>query len=189
VACRTERRAAEPWRRSARALVAGLLACGLWAPEAPAQPVLAALRTGVSAEAEDPANDLRWQLDRCLLGLGYHSVMKVTAAAAGGARRAFERRSVCVYGAAHVGLGGTRASVGSAVTIGRFASAVGVSGGLLRTFGRPGGDAVPWRTWVGGSVHLWPLLGVHTEVGAWSLLTRPGESGQRLVTWGVGFGY
>lgn len=141
------------------------------------------------ADRADPADDNRWRADRCLFGLSYHSLTKVTAAVAGGLRRSFAPRSVCAYGAAHVGLGGTRASVGSAVTIGHLGSAIGVSGGVLRTFGRPGGDADPWRTYVGGSVHVWPLLGIHTEIGAYSLVTRAGEAGQRLVTWSVGFGY
>ncbi len=141
------------------------------------------------SRATDPADDTRWQVDRCLLGLGYGSPMKLTVAAAGGLRRAFEDRSVCAFGGAHLGLGGTRGTVGTAVTLGRFGSAVGVSGGLLRTFGNPAGDAVPWRNYVGGSVHLWPVLGLHTEVGAYSLVTRRGERGQRLVTWSVGFGF
>lgn len=137
----------------------------------------------------DLADDNRWRLDRCLLGLSYGSPLKLSVAAAGGLRRAFAARSVCAYGAAHLGLGGTRASIGSAVTLGRLGSAIGVSGGVLRTFGSPAGDAQRWRNYVGGSVHMWPLLGVHTELGAYSLLTRTGEAGQRLVTWSVGFGY
>lgn len=155
-------------------------------------PVLAASAQRAASPAttrDDPANDNRWRVDRCQFGLSYHSLTKVTAAITGGVRRSFEPRSVCTYGAAHLGLGGTRASVGSAVTIGRFASALGVSGGVLRTFGAPAGDAVPWRTYVGGSVHLWPLLGIHSELGAYSLLTRRGEAGRRLVTWSVGIGY
>lgn len=140
------------------------------------------------ATRNDPADDNRWRVDRCQFGLSYHSLTKVTAAITGGVRRSFEPRSVCTYGAAHLGLGGTRASVGSAVTIGRFASALGVSGGVLRTFGAPGGDATPWRTYVGGSVHVWPLLGIHSEIGAY-FVTRTGEPGRRLVTWSVGLGY
>lgn len=137
----------------------------------------------------DEADDNRWRLDRCLLGVSYGSPLKLSVAAAGGLRRAFASRSVCAYGATHLGLGGTRASIGSAVTIGRFASALGVSGGVLRTFGSPGGDAQRWRNYVGGSVHVWPLLGIHTEFGAYSLVVRGAEAGQRLVTWSVGVGY
>lgn len=152
---------------------------------------VAAPRVALAERSAEPdlADDDRWRLDRCLLGLSYGSPLKLSIAAAGGARRAFASRSVCAYGAAHLGLGGTRASVGSAVTLGRLGSAVGVSGGALRTFGNPLGDATPWRTYVGGSVHVWPLLGIHTELGAYSLVTRTGEAGQRLVTWSVGFGY
>jgi hypothetical protein len=123
------------------------------------------------------------------MGLGYHSIGRFSVGAAGGLRRAYETRSTCLYGAAHAGLGAVRGSLGSAVTLGRFGSAIGVSGGALRTFGRPGGDASPWRTYVGGAVHLWPLLGVHTELGHYARLSRSGDAPQRLVTWGVGFGY
>lgn len=162
-------------------------------------PVAAVLAQGAAAGprdtpaerpgAPDLADDNRWRVDRCLLGVSYGSPLKLSVAAAGGLRRAFASRSVCAYGATHLGLGGTRASVGTAVTLGRFASALGVSGGVLRTFGSPGGDAQRWRNYVGGSVHVWPLLGVHTELGAYSLVTRTGEAGQRLITWSVGFGY
>jgi hypothetical protein len=157
--------------------------------------VLPAPSVQSQASAEpDEADDTRWRLDRCLLGLGYHSVTKVSVAAAGGLRRAFEPRSVCLYGAAHLGLGGMRSELGTAVTIGRFASALGVSGGLLRTFGSPAGDALPWRTYAGGSVHLWPLLGIHTEFGAYQRLGDAGlaagdGAARRLFVWAVGFGY
>ncbi len=157
----------------------------------PAQGGAVGPRVAPSARSAGPdlADDNRWRVDRCLLGLSYGSPLKLSVAAAGGLRRAFASRSVCAYGAAHLGLGGTRASLGTAVTIGRYASALGVSGGVLRTFGSPGGDAHRWRNYVGGSVHVWPLLGVHTELGAYSLVTRGSEAGQRLVTWSVGFGY
>lgn len=178
----------------ARRVALALLLTPALAVAQPVQPAGVGLtrapQTAQSQAAQpDEADDNRWRVDRCLLGLGYHSVTKVTVAAAGGLRRGFDSRSVCVYGAAHLGMGGTRASIGSAVTLGSFGSALGVSGGLLRTFGNPAGDAVPSRTYVGGSVHVWPLLGVHTEIGAYSLVTRSGEAAQRLVTWAVGFGY
>jgi hypothetical protein len=154
----------------------------------PLQPAsLAAGRPPASAPS-DEVNDGRWRADHCLLGLGYHSVTKVSVAVAAGLRRAFEARSVCAYGAAHLGLGGTRTEIGSAVTLGSLGSALGVSGGLLRTFGQPAGSS-PWRTYVGGTVHLWPLLGIHTEVGAYTLLARTAGVRDRVVTWGVGFGY
>jgi hypothetical protein len=89
----------------------------------------------------------------------------------------------------HLGLGGVRGSLGTAVTFGRYGSALGVSGGLLRTFGNPGGNADPRRSYVGGSVHLWPLLALHTEIGAYSRVSRDGESAQRILLWSVGFGY
>lgn len=142
-----------------------------------------------SASQPDFEDDTGWGMSRCLLGLSYGSPLKLSVAAAAGLRRAFEDRSVCTYGAVHLGLGGMKASLGTAVTLGRFGSAVGVSGGVLRTFGAPGGDAQRFRTYVGGSVHVWPVLGFHTDIGTYQLLTRNGEAAQRITTWSVGFGY
>ncbi len=142
-----------------------------------------------SANQPDEADDKRWRAQRCLLGVSYGSPLKLYVAAAAGMRRAFDSRSVCSYGAVHLGLGGVRGSVGTAVTFGRYGSALGVSGGILRTFGNPGGDADPRRSYVGGSVHLWPLLALHTEIGAYSRVARTGEAAQRILLWSVGFGY
>jgi hypothetical protein len=177
------------------ALIAALLAPLVASRVADAQPVTHSARFETAVRTQpDPADDTRWRVDRCLLGLGYHSLTRFTASAAGGLRRAFEPRSVCAYGAAHVGLGGAQAAVGSAVTLGRLGSAVGVTGGLLRAFGRPGGDAVPWRSYAGGSLHLWPLLGIHTEIGAYqrlgdAALAAADGASRRLLVWSVGFGY
>lgn len=184
------------WRRVLA--VAGIGAAALLAPRlTEAQPLAETARFATSPGARrppDPADDTRWRLDRCLMGLGYHSLTRLSAGVAGGLRRAFEPRSVCLYGAAHVGLGGAQAALGSAVTLGRLGSAVGVSGGLLRAFGRPGGDATPWRSYAGGSVHVWPLLGIHSELGAYQRLGQDapavdGGTPRRLLVWSVGFGY
>lgn len=143
----------------------------------------------VSRDADDDADDKRWRVQRCLLGLSYGSPLKLYVAAAGGFRRAFDSRSVCSYGAVHLGLGGVRGSLGTAVTLGRYGSALGVSGGVLRTFGNPGGDADPHRSYIGGSVHVWPVLALHTEIGAYARQSRDGEPSQRIVVWSVGIGY
>jgi hypothetical protein len=143
----------------------------------------------VLSGAQDEANDKRWHVSRCLLGVSYGSPLKVYVAGAVGLRRAFEDRTVCSYGAVHLGLGGARASLGTAVTLGRFGSALGVSGGVLRTFGNPGGDADPSRNYVGGSVHVWPIIALHTEIGAYTRVARAGEAAQRILVWSVGFGY
>ena len=175
--------------RVAAVVALSLAAAHVLAPVLHAQPVSAPRTLPVASAGDDDADDRRWRPARCLLGLSYGSPLKLSIAAAGGLRRAFTDRTVCAYGAAHVGLGGARASLGTAVTIGRFGSAIGVSGGVLRTFGAPAGEAQRFRTYVGGSVHLWPLLGIHSDLGAYQLLTRTGEEAQRLVTWSVGFGY
>ena len=143
----------------------------------------------VLSGAQDEANDKRWHLSRCLVGVSYGSPLKLYVAGAAGLRRAFDDRTVCSYGAVHLGLGGARASLGTAVTIGRFGSALGVSGGVLRTFGNPGGDADPRRNYLGGSVHVWPIIALHTEFGAYTRVARAGEAAQRILVWSVGFGY
>jgi hypothetical protein len=177
-------------RRVTRRLVWALsLGCVAASAGLQAQPVVPAGTVNAASQGSDDADDQRWRLTRCLLGLSYGSPLKLSVAAAGGLRRAFTHRSVCSYGAVHLGLGGTRASLGTAVTFGRFGSALGVSGGVLRTFGAPAGDALRFRTYTGASVHLWPILGVHTEIGRYRLLTRDGEASQQLTTWSVGFGY
>ncbi len=175
-----------------RTFVALVCLCVAFVAAAPARAQPVAPRptvVGGGSQLPDDADDMRWRMSRCLLGLSYGSPLKLSVSAAGGLRRAFEDRSVCAYGAVHLGLGGTRASLGTAVTLGRFGSAVGLSGGVIRTFGAPGGDALRYRTYVGGSVHLWPVLGFHTDLGTYSLLTRDGEAAQRITTWSVGFGY
>jgi len=153
--------------------------------QAQPEPTVRAVLSG----APDDANDQRWHRSRCLLGVSYGSPLKVYVAGAAGLRRAFDDRTVCSYGAVHLGLGGARASLGTAVTIGRFGSALGASGGVLRTFGNPGGDADPRRNYVGGSVHVWPIVALHTELGAYTRVARTGEAAQRILVWSVGFGY
>lgn len=174
-------------------LIAGLLfAAAIAATSAPPLASQVPPPTAVPsapASDQDDANDKRWRAQRCLLGLSYGSPLKLHVAAAAGLRRAFDSRSVCSYGAVHLGLGGARASLGTAATFGRYGSGLGVSGGILRTFGNPGGDADPRRSYLGGSVHLWPLLALHTELGAYSRIARDGESAQRILVWSVGFGY
>lgn len=137
----------------------------------------------------DDADDRRWHMSRCLLGVSYGSPLKVYVSAAAGLRRAFDARTVCTYGAVHLGLGGVRTSLGTAVTLGRFGSALGVSAGVLRTFGNPAGNADARRSYVGGSVHVWPVFALHSEFGAYSRVARSGEGPQRIFVWSAGFGY
>lgn len=190
----TEARRARTAGRLLRRLLLGFVTTtsALVVPSArlAAQPVSPQPTVLVGSDRQsDEADDMRWSMSRCLLGLSYGAPLKLSIAAAAGLRRAFEDRSVCTYGAVHLGLGGTKASLGTAVTLGRFGSAVGVSGGVLRTFGAPGGEAKRVRTYVGGSVHVWPVLGFHTDIGSYRLLTRNGEAAQRITTWSIGFGY
>jgi len=66
-----------------------------------------------------------------------------------------------------------------------------ITGGVLRTFNDPMG-ALARRTYVGGSVHLWPLLALGGELGYYTRVgTDPAGTTRRrgLITWSTGFGF
>ena len=90
-----------------------------------------------------------------------------------------------------MGFGGASFNVGLANSMGRFGSGVAITGGVLRTFNDPMG-ALAGRTYVGGSVHLWPLLALGGEVGYYTRVgTDPAGTTHRrgLLTWSTGFGF
>ena len=99
--------------------------------------------------------------------------------------------AICALAVAKVGLGGAGASVGLAKALGSFGAGTAVTGGIIRTFGEPL-NATARRTYVGGAVHLWPLLALGGEVGYYVRLgDEPGASvhGKRMITWSAGFGF
>jgi hypothetical protein len=105
--------------------------------------------------------------------------------------RESEQRTWCFLGAGKVGFGGASFNVGLANSMGHFGSGVAITGGVLRTFNDPMG-ALAKRTYVGGSVHLWPLLALGGEVGYYTRIgTDPAGTTHRrgLLTWSTGFGF
>lgn len=133
----------------------------------------------------------RWQFDQCMGGLTYGAPLKWALSYGMGLVRESEKRDWCFLGAAKVGFGGASFNVGLANSLGHWGSGVAVTGGLLRTFNDPMG-AVAKRTYVGGSVHVWPLLALGGEIGYYTRLgTDPTglTRGRGMVTWSTGFGF
>jgi hypothetical protein len=167
-----------PWRRALLAVCVAAVPIAIEAQPRRAQP--------------DSAGDaVRWQFDQCMGGLTYGAPLKWALSYGMGYVRESAKQDLCVLGAAKVGFGGASANVGIANSLGAFGSGTAITAGVLRTFDRPL-SASPRRTYVGASLHVWPLLALGGEIG---LYTRMGadEAGQahgrRLVAWSFGFGF
>lgn len=125
-------------------------------------------------------------------GLTYGAPLKWALSYGGGLlHEPVEGRDVCALVVGKVGLGGVQASAGVGTSFGAVGSGVMLTGNILRTFGSPL-NASPRSTYVGASVHLWPLLALGGELGYY---VRMGDdenapsSGKRFVGWSAGFGF
>jgi hypothetical protein len=153
-----------------------------------AGPVLAQ-PSGNADDTRGPAP--RWQFEQCMGGLTYGAPLKWALSYGMGFVRESEQRDWCFLGAGKVGFGGASFSVGLANSMGKFGSGVAVTGGLLRTFNDPMG-AVAKRTYVGGSVHLWPILALGGELGYYRRVGADPVglgTGRGLLVWSTGFGF
>lgn len=174
------------------AWLAGLLCC---ASPLLAQPASGAGRVaplgGRTAPASSTAAAPQWQFEQCMGGLTYGAPLKWALSYGMGLVRETEQRDWCFLGAAKVGFGGASLSAGLANSMGHFGSGVAVTGGVLRTFNDPMG-AIARRTYVGGSVHLWPILALGGEVGLYRRMgsDAPGTPrGRTMLVWSTGFGF
>ncbi|HYW31710.1 MAG TPA: hypothetical protein VE869_09405 [Gemmatimonas sp.] len=98
---------------------------------------------------------------------------------------------ICAFGAAKVGFGAARGTIGIGRSNGPLGSGVALSGGVMRTFGGAWG-ATPRRTYVGGGITVWPVLGLGAEIGYYVRLgDEAGASTRqrRILTWSAGFGF
>ena len=139
-----------------------------------------------------PENWDGWQLSHCVTGVTYGAPLKFAVAYGGGFRREFdESPDLCVMGVAKLGLGGAQASVGVGSSFGALGGGGVVTANVLRTFSNPL-HATARRTYVGASVHLWPIIAIGGEIGWY---TRIGDAagastaGKRLIAWSTGFGF
>lgn len=138
-----------------------------------------------------PAATPRWQFDQCMGGLTYGAPLKWALSYGMGFVRESEQRDWCFLGAAKVGFGGASMNVGIANSMGHWGSGVAITGGVLRTFNDPMG-ALAKRTYVGGSVHLWPLLALGGEIGVYRRIGSDASGTTRsrnLIVWSTGFGF
>lgn len=134
-----------------------------------------------------------WAFDQCLGGLTYGQPFKLALSYGGGLvhESTTGGADICILGAAKVGFGAARASFGIGRSTGPLGSGVALTGGVMRTFDSAWG-ATPARTYVGGGINVWPLLGFGGEIGYY---VRVGDSRgasdrqRRIVTWSAGFGF
>lgn len=164
---------------------------GLMAALGVAVGAILAGRGEAGAQAPPARAKVAWRVDQCLGGLTYGAPYKWALAYGMGLVRESDTSDWCVLAATKVGLGAVSANVGLANSLGRFGSGASLTAGVLRTFGHPL-DAAARRTYVGGSVHLWPIVGLGGELGVYARVgTDPAgtTARRRLVVWSLGFGF
>ncbi len=134
-----------------------------------------------------------WHLDQCIGGLTYGGPHKLAVAWGGGLlhESMTNGNDTCIMAVGKVGFGAASASVGVGRSIGPIGSGVALTGGVLRTFSGSL-NTTPRRTYVGGSVHVWPLVAIGGEIGYY---VRVGDASgasdfqRHVITWSAGFGF
>lgn len=191
------------WHTRAIVLIGALMAASLTAPRITAAQTN--VPVGISATRRDAAHDAarnvardtstgtpaRWQFEQCMGGLTYGAPLKWALAYGMGYVRESDTSDWCFLGAAKIGLGGASMSVGLANSLGHWGSGTALTAGVLRTFNDPMG-ALAMRTYVGGAVHLWPLLGLGGEIGYYVPMGKDAAGATKskgIVTWSAGFGF
>lgn len=135
--------------------------------------------------------EMRWRFDQCMGGLTYGAPFKWALSYGGGMVYEGDRLDLCALAVAKVGLGGAGASIGLAKSFGSMGTGTAITSGIIRTFGDPL-NATARRTYVGGSVHLWPLLALGAELGNYVRLgddAGASSHGKQVLTWSAGFGF
>ena len=131
-----------------------------------------------------------WHRNQCLGGLTYGAPLKLAVSWAGGMRKELAGgQDVCAFVSPKLGLGGARLSVGIARTLGTFGGGIALSGGILRTFGSPS-YADRMSTYAGGSLHVFPILGIGLELGSYRRLGGVlGQGRKSIIVWSAGIGF
>ncbi len=145
-----------------------------------------------AAAGADSTGAAGWHLEQCLAGITYGAPLKWAVSYGGGyLRESITGPDLCALAVAKLGIGGAQGSLGLGSSFSPWGSGVMVTANVLRTFGAPL-KATPRRTYVGASVHLWPILALGGEVGYYTRLgDAPGasSSAKHLLTWSAGFGF
>jgi len=174
---------------SAMAMAACTSASAVWARMAQAQ--AAPTPVGVTAPVTPSTPEMRWRVGQCMGGVTYGAPFKWALSYGGGMVYEGDRIDLCALAVAKVGLGGAGASIGLAKSYGSLGTGSAITGGIIRTFGDPL-NATARRTYVGGAVHLWPVLAVGGEIGYYVRLgdaAGASSRGKNVVTWSAGFGF
>ncbi len=152
---------------------------------------IGAMATRTDASLTYAENDA-WHLEQCIAGITYGAPLKWALSYGGGLlHESNTGPDVCALAVAKIGIGGAQGSIGAGTSFAPWGTGVMITGNLLRTFGAPL-KATPRRTYVGASLHLWPVLALGGEIGYYVRLgDPPGAStvGKRLVAWSAGFGF
>ena len=146
---------------------------------------------GATAQATPSTPEMRWRFDQCMGGLTYGAPFKWALSYGGGMVYEGDRIDLCALAVAKVGLGGAGASIGLAKSFGSMGTGTAITGGIIRTFGDPL-NATARRTYLGGSVHIWPLLALGGELGYYVRLgdeSGASSHGKQVITWSAGFGF
>lgn len=141
----------------------------------------------------DAREGSEWHWDQCIGGLTYGAPYKLAASWGGGLIRESMTNGddQCLVGVGKVGFGGASASLGYGRSVGASGGGAMLTGGVLRTF-RGSWRATPQRTYVGASLHVWPMFALGGEIGYYVRLgdaTGASDAQKRVVTWSVGFGF
>ena len=159
---------------------------------APAQqlPVQAPVVAPASSHTDSDDDSAGWHREQCLGGLTYGGPLKLAVSWAGGLRKELAGgQDVCAFVSPKLGLGGARLTAGVARTLGTFGSGVALSGGILRTFGAPS-YADRMSTYAGGSLHVFPIVAIGLELGAYRRLGGVSGQGRKsILVWSAGIGF
>lgn len=146
---------------------------------------------GATASAAPNTPEMRWRVGQCMGGITYGAPLKWALSYGGGMVYEGDRIDLCALAVAKIGIGGASASIGLAKSYGSLGTGSAITGGIIRTFGDPL-NATARRTYVGGAVHLWPLLVLGGEIGYYVRLgdaAGASSHGKKVVTWSAGFGF
>ena len=158
-----------------------------------AMALLAAPRAVHAQSTDDrPLKWEGWQRSHCMAGLTYGAPMKLAVSYGTGYRRQFDGgANACAMAIAKIGIGGVQGGVGFGRTVGALGGGAMLSANVLRTFASPL-HASARRTYVGASVHYWPIIALGGEIGVY---TRLGDASgansalQHIVSWSFGVGF
>ena len=146
----------------------------------------------IAPRPDAPADTDAWHSEQCIAGFTYGAPLKWALSYGGGLlHESNTGPDVCALAVAKIGIGGAQASIGAGTSFAPWGTGVMITGNVVRTFGAPL-KATPRRTYVGASLHLWPVLALGGEIGYYVRLADAdgaSTSGKHLVAWSAGFGF